>query len=471
MDKSYADLLKEHDLLKTENSFLKKENAKQNEIIEKLQKTVEELASEAKRLNNELRKYVNENTPSGAIPPYLKTLEKNVKNLTKCPDEDDKPPIHNARNSRPKHIDRKVRHELKDEKCPNCGGRLTKKKSTRKRIIIEMPLPSPETVEHELALYYCKDCGEQVSANVSNALPKMKFDINTVVFMSYLNIALNLPMQGIADLLRDIFHISISKGTVSNTLAMLRNYLGDYYLELEKKVKSTKVRYKDETSVRYNGKTFWMWVASTGKGILYRIDNSRGSRVAKEMGSRRGIDVCDGARMYDKLLTKLQRCWAHVFRRLRKPIYDFGDNESYEGYKKFAYGLCTVFSSAKSDKKKLGASKQLREKYEKKLWYLLESVENKNGRNTVRVTNYLLKYFNDLFTFLEYEGVDPTNNEAERALRHFIVKRKVSQQFRAVKSIQSYERQLSLFMTSQLKEQSYIENLQDRINEKLDLRR
>ena len=471
MDRSYADLLAGNDLLKKENDRKDRIIEKLQKTVEELQKTVEGLTTEVKRLNNKLRKYVNENTPSGAIPPYLKTLEKNVKNLTKRSDEDDKPPMHNARNSRPKHIDRKVCHELEDETCPNCGGRLTKKKSVRKRIIIEMPLPSPETVEHELALYYCKSCGGQVSANVPNTLPKMKFDINTVVFISYLNIALNLPMQGIADLLRDIFHISISKGTVSNTLAILRDYLGDYYSELEKEVKSATVRYKDETSVRKNGETFWMWVASTGKGILYRIDKSRGSRIAKEMGSRRGIDVCDGARMYDKLLTKLQRCWAHVFRRLRKPIYDFGDNESYEEYKKFAYELCVLFSSAKSDKKKLGTSKQLREKYEKRLWQLLESVENKNGRNTVRVTNYVLKYFNDLFTFLEYEGVDPTNNEAERALRHFVVKRKVSQQFRATESIQSYERQLSLFMTSQLKEQSYIENLQDIINEKIGLRR
>ena len=65
MDKSYADLLNEMDLLK-------KENNKKDRIIEKLQKTVEELALKVKQLNNELRKYMNENTPSGAIPPHLK---------------------------------------------------------------------------------------------------------------------------------------------------------------------------------------------------------------------------------------------------------------------------------------------------------------------------------------------------------------------------------------------------------------
>ena len=37
--------------------------------------------------------------------------------------------------------------------------------------------------------------------------------------------------------------------------------------------------------------------------------------------------------------------------------------------------------------------------------------------------------------------------------------------------MQSYERQLSLFITSQLKDQNYIENLHDIIDGKMGLRR
>ena len=52
MDKSYADLLKENDLLKG--------------TIQKLQETIDRLESEVKRINNELHKYKNENTPPSA---------------------------------------------------------------------------------------------------------------------------------------------------------------------------------------------------------------------------------------------------------------------------------------------------------------------------------------------------------------------------------------------------------------------
>jgi transposase len=439
------------------------------EIIEIQQQEIKELKQRITKLENELQKYHNENTPSGSIPPYLKDLEKNIKNRVK--DKTDEPPKDNERNSRSMRIDRKEYHELNNTECPNCGNELTKKKSTRKRIVIEMPIPSPQNVEHELALYYCKKCGHQESANVPNALPNMKFDINTLLLMSYFSIGLNVSLDGIAGVFRDVFHVGISKSTVSNDLTKLRKYLGDYYTELEKEVKNAAVRYKDETSVRNDGKTFWMWVVSTGKGIMYRIEKSRGIKVAQSMSSTEGVDVCDGYRAYDKLPTTLQRCWAHVFRRLRKPVYDFGENESYTQYKKFSTELCILFSKAKKEKVKCGASKDLRKKYEKKVWNLLESIENKNGRNIVRVTNYILKYFDNLFTFLEYEEVEPTNNEAERALRHFVVKRKISQQYRGIESMDSYQKQLSLYMTSKLNGENYVENLQDIIDEKRGFRR
>ena len=74
-------------------------------------------------------------------------------------------------------------------------------------------------------------------------------------------------------------------------------------------------------------------------------------------------------------------------------------------------------------------------------------------------------------TFLEYEDVDPTNNDTERALLHFAVKRKAGQQFRAMESIRSYEMQLSLYMTSKLKGQRYLENPHNIIDMQIGVRR
>jgi cell division protein FtsB len=59
------------------------------EIVESLQKENRGLKRRMEQLEKELRKYLNENTPSGAIPPYLKKLKDTVNRYA----EDDVKPM------------------------------------------------------------------------------------------------------------------------------------------------------------------------------------------------------------------------------------------------------------------------------------------------------------------------------------------------------------------------------------------
>lgn len=59
-----------------------------DKIIETYKEIFQEQDKLINNLRNELQKYHNENTPSGSIPPYLKDLEKNVKEMTKDTDKD-----------------------------------------------------------------------------------------------------------------------------------------------------------------------------------------------------------------------------------------------------------------------------------------------------------------------------------------------------------------------------------------------
>ena len=145
MRPTYDELVVTVESQRNEIKALKKENRNLKGGVEKLQKTVAEIAesvkqlqAENKKLRNELRKYHNKNTPSGSLPLYLKDLEKNAQNMTKDSDEGG-PPIHNARNSRPRYIDRREYYELGTRECPHCGGRLIKKKATREDLHAQEP--------------------------------------------------------------------------------------------------------------------------------------------------------------------------------------------------------------------------------------------------------------------------------------------------------------------------------------------
>ena len=124
-----------------------------------------------------------------------------------------------------------------------------------------------------------------------------------------------------------------------------------------------------------------------------------------------------------------------------------------------------MFHDAKIAKKK-GVSKTLRNEFDNRLWKLLQTAPTK-GRNFTRLTNYIMKFDGQWFTFLEYTDVDPTSDLAERSLRHVVTKRKVSQQTRGQDSMDSYAMQASLYMTSKIRGEDYMENLSNIIKSDL----
>ena len=449
---------KEIATLKEENRNLKKEAEKLQKTVTEIADSVKHLQDENRKLRNELRKYVNENTPSGAIPPYMKKkLEETVERYSKTPEDVNPEHKENRRNARPKHIDRKEYNSDENPRCPGCGGAGRRRgASTRKRVVIHFQLPEFENVEHESEIYQCNDCGKIFNAQIPEVLPRAEFDIATTVLISYLCTASNMTVDGVVALFES-FGLHISGGSVTNALKRLKHYLGPYHEELLRKVKEANARYKDETSHRHNGENFWTWVIATKEWVYYTIERRRSHKVAKELASNHGSDVVDGYAGYNGL-SDIQRDWSHSLRRAKKPIYDFGEAESFEGYKSFVKKLSILFHDAKIANMERGVSKGLRNEYDRRLWELLKTAPTK-GKNFTRLTNYIMRFDGEWFTFLEYEEVDPTSDLAERSLRHLVVKRRVSQQTRGQDSMDSYAMQASLYMTSKIRGEDYMENL------------
>ncbi len=82
-----------------------------------------------------------------------------------------------------------------------------------------------------------------------------------------------------------------------------------------------------------------------------------------------------------------------------------------------------LYKKAKNEKKRGNA---LKRKYEKKLDRILRS-QWKHEENLSEAMNYIVRYYDDWFTFLKRWGIETTNNRAERALRPMVIQRKVSQ--------------------------------------------
>ena len=451
--------------LENENKMLRKESKELRNENGDLRNKLNKLVDAFEKLQKEFHKYKNENTPSGALPPFLKP-KVDVGEEKERPK--DKPPKDNIRNARPRA---KKKEKLHLEKCPDCGGKVHRQKAKpRKRTVIRLVLPQVDDTEYIIPRYWCGNCHKEVQPQVLNALPNSKYDLTVALLISTMYVGMNLSYGKIAEFLH-ILGLQISKAAVYNIQLSLKTYLGDDYNLLKNRILDARTKCKDETSWRHNGKLNWVWIATTLKEVCYWIENSRSSKTAREIfKGDGGIDTTDGYSAYDNIGKKvIQRDWSHMIRKWKNPPRLFNTSEETEDYKRIFRKVRKLYHNAKVELLEVGHSLQLKEKYEAQLFDTLLSAKYRN-KNMDHITNYIIHYNTDWFTFLEHEGVEPTSNRAERGLRHVVIKRKVSQQTKSDESRQNYAMQVSLYMTSKLQERNYFNYMKDVIDRSLTKR-
>lgn len=455
-------------LLEARIEKLEKANAEKDGVISELKGQIAFLLKENKRLVGELRKYSNENTPSGSIPPYLKpALRREVEEANKEPKPEEKI---NPRNNRPEVHDRE--RDVILEHCPRCGGTRLRKKKTYCRTTLHIRLPGIESILNKIHVYFCLDCKKEVTAKLPDALPYSKFDLTTAIFISVLFTAFNLSEDKIAELFRMIFKLDISPGSISNTLARLKEYLKEDYKKLEQEIEKAKFVHRDDTGWRKNGETNWLSVASTANTVYFKINKRLNAKNAKKLKlAKHCVQVSDAHSVYNHTCKQQQKDWSHLSRLAKKPKHYFKDKKDKQDYEKRVSRIMKLYSQAKKDKLELGCSKKLQEEYDAKLAEILgEKNRRENrwlGKNALSLKKYILKQQGKWFTFLKYPYVSPTNNRAERDIRHSVLKRKISQQNRTTVHMHSYEMQASLYMTSKVRELEYPQMLKEIITPQL----
>jgi len=464
-------LLLRVETLSRSNQWLQEKNKEKDKIIEQLQLVNVQRTEEIKvlreelayikkqfaRLENEFRKYHNENTPSGSLPPYLKEPVEIER------EKEDKPDgrslAHdNKRNARPRRCHKTVKLHM--DNCPGCGEKLVKVNAKpNERKLTELHIPDVEHVRYLLPRYYCKKCRKEFSPKVPNAIPNSKFDINMIVAFSVLTTQSKLSIDDTSKIMKTFFKADISPATINNHLIQFRKYLGPDYARLEAEIMKEKVLGRDETGCRKNGQLNWVWAVVTPKRAFFRILAGRGSKEASKFNtSKDSITNCDCYAVYNKIAGEKQRCWAHLTRKLEEPEHWYQSDKEGDEYLEFVEKIFKLFSRAKDDKVRLGVSAELRKKYDDELLRLLQ-YKGLIGLNRNAITNYVMGCWGEWFVFLQYENVEPTNNATERALRHFVLKRRISQQNRSTFGQEALQMQESIYMTCHLQGKDYMETL------------
>lgn len=382
-------------------------------------------------------------TPSGMKPPYTKPPPKGRK---KKPGR--KKGHSGTRRETPDHVDWEMEHQA--DCCPDCGGPLNRCSETRTRYTEDIPDIEPEVTEHTIHRDWCPKCQKKVEPRVGEALPGSTLGTRVLVLSAWLHYALGNTLSQIVEVFNFHLQMKVSEGGLVQMWYRLQAILFAWYEQIQREALNSAVLFADETSWRVVGKTCWLWCFATQDLTYYIIDRSRGSpALAKffiqEFG---GTLVSDFWGAYNAVVCAFrQKCLAHLFRELEhtEKYKSPGDD-----WPEFAKKLRRLLGDAirlwrRREELSAETYASRRDRIHGRLAELIETPwEDPNAK---RLIKRFRRHQDELFTFLDQEGVPFDNNHAERTIRPAVIIRKNSHGNRSQQGADCQAVLMSVFRT------------------------
>ena len=251
--------------------------------------------------------------------------------------------------------------------------------------------------------------------------------------------------RAVKDFCQSVLGIPISVGAVQRCVDRVSQAILPYYEAIGARARSLRVNHVDETPWYQHGVLAWLWVMVNGTVAFFSVKASRSKAAFEELiGHWAGILVSDGYGAYRKWAQMRQTCLAHLIRRAKglterkdTVIAHFGERVSTE------LGRLTNWANAPPTKGEVAT------------WYarMCHLIDQHRGRKDEagRFARHLDAEMGNLWVFLIEEGVEATNNRAERALRFAVLWRRMMQGSFNEKGDRWVERILSLRETCRLR--------------------
>lgn len=342
----------------------------------------------------------------------------------------------------PDRIDEVKEHKL--DICPICGEPVSETQEIRERIIEDIEQPKIKVTKHLIHRCYCKNCHKLVEPEIYEALPNSRFGLRLMILILILKLDCRIPSNKITSLLNSVFGVKISDGEIYNILNQLSKSFGDYYSEIEEKIKKALTKHIDETSWRINGQNNWLWIFINKEVALYVVEKQRSSEVPiKVLGNQEDKFVTsDRFSAYNVLVEKTrclhQVCWTHLIRNSKDLAKHYKEAKYIHKRMKYIYKKA---KEGKTSKEKLLS------------WIdLIASRPYTSNQVFKFVKSICRNHREDLFRFVDNPKVNPSNNLAEQGLRPAVVIRKVSGGSRSEDGAEITARLLSVLQTMKLQE-------------------
>jgi len=205
--------------------------------------------------------------------------------------------------------------------CARCGSALTAAMATSHgaRQVFDLAAPQPLVVtEHRGHVCSCARCGTPTQAAFPEGVAApVQYGPRISAFVVYLLQGQFLPEDRLAEVMRDLFGVSLVPATIARMSRSCADRLHSFAQEVRECVNGAKIKHLDETGFRLCGKTQWLHIASNALLTCYRVCATRGSLWNNVVG----IVVHDHWKPYYTMKGVLHAlCNAHHLRELKALI-------------------------------------------------------------------------------------------------------------------------------------------------------
>jgi transposase len=322
-------------------------------------------------------------------------------------------------------------HVCQPTHCANCGSPLTgSDPAPLRHQVTELPPIKPTVTEYQLHALGCGQCGAVTRAPLPESVPERAFGLRLQALVAVLSGAYRLSKRNIQQLLADCFGVELALGSISALEYATSEALQEPVAETRRFLQQQPAVHVDETGWREANQRAWLWTAVTHSVTVFLIRLSRGSQVAKELVGEAfaGILVSDRWSGYRWVpIKRHQLCWSHLIRDFRQ-MAEAGGSAGAIGE---TLGICArqLFhwwhrvrdGTLQRSSFRIYAA-QLRMEVRV---LLCEGALCKDAKSAA-LCRALLQHEPALWTFVSRQGVEPTNNPAECALRPVVLWRKGS---------------------------------------------
>lgn len=346
--------------------------------------------------------------------------------------------------------DARIVHAL--EVCPQCGAPLAGGSLKRTREVIEVA-PQPVAVtEHVYLERCCPDCHRRSTPAVALdgvVVGQSRLGVGLISLMAVLREELRLPVAAIQRYLGSVHGCALSVGGISGALRQVARAGQSEQARILAAIQASPVIHADETGWREAGRNGYIWTFSTPTACSYTHGGRGNAMLDATLTAAAGTLVSDCYAAYDHYPGVQQKCWAHLWRDVRELERQQPTDVRLA---RWASEVAAIYHDATSfshpDERTRMSQRHM---VQERLLAVCEPFLADETAPQAVLCRRMTKQLHALFTFVADPAVPPTNNAAERSLRHLVVSRKISGGTRSAAGTQTKLTLASLFTTWRLR--------------------